>query len=94
MTDIVTATSKLSELLEDDSHLQIPGLGDLIAGTIISTKGREIRLDINGLTTGVVRGRELFSESGQFGKLQPGDKIEATVIDLENENGEMELSFR
>ncbi|PIX62259.1 30S ribosomal protein S1 [Candidatus Uhrbacteria bacterium CG_4_9_14_0_2_um_filter_41_50] len=89
-----TETSKLAKLLENNDHLQIPGLGDLIVGTVISTKGREVRIDVNGLTTGVVRGRELFTESGQYSKLQPGEKIEATVVDLENENGEMELSFR
>ncbi|RMD51043.1 S1 RNA-binding domain-containing protein [Candidatus Parcubacteria bacterium] len=92
MTDN-TKTGRLAQLL-NNTNLQIPKLGDLIVGTVISTKGREVRLDINGLTTGVVRGRELFTESGQYSKLQVGDKIEATVIELENENGEMELSFR
>ena len=46
------------------------------------------------MTTGVVRGRELFDESGMYSDLKIGDRAEATVLELENEMGEMELSFR
>ncbi|MBT3231010.1 S1 RNA-binding domain-containing protein [Candidatus Uhrbacteria bacterium] len=92
MTD--TQNSQLSALLENDQYLNVPELGALIEATVLSIKGREVRLDINGLTTGVVRGRELFTEGGTYGNIKRGDKVEATVVDLENENGEMELSFR
>ncbi|PIQ67863.1 30S ribosomal protein S1 [Candidatus Uhrbacteria bacterium CG_4_10_14_0_2_um_filter_41_7] len=92
--DIIEKTGKLATLLSEGEFLNIPNLGDLITGTVLSTKGREIRLDINGLTTGVVRGRELFTESNIYSDLKDGAKVEATVIGLENENGEMELSFR
>lgn len=94
MTD-ATKPSKLQQLLEEqEQYLAVPALGDLITATVLSTQGREIRLDVNGITTGVVRGKELFTESGDYAKLNAGDKVEATVIDLENENGEVELSFR
>lgn len=89
-----TANGELQKLLEQEQFLAVPQLGDLISGTVISTKGREVRVDIHGLTTGVIRGRELFVESGEYGNLKDGDAVEATVIDLENENGEVELSFR
>ena len=72
----------------------LPKLGDLIEGTVIEIGRNEIYLDINGLTTGVVRGPELFDESGEFSNLKKKDKISATVIELENEKGLVELSFR
>ncbi|MBU4369534.1 S1 RNA-binding domain-containing protein [Patescibacteria group bacterium] len=72
----------------------LPRLGDLIEGTVIEIGRNEIYLDINGLTTGVVRGPELFDESGEFSNLKKKDKISATVIDLDNEKGLIELSFR
>ncbi len=84
----------LEELLASGEYTKVPQLGDLITGKIISTKGREVRLDVNGLTTGIVRGSELFTESSAYSNLKIGDKVEATVIGLENEMGEMELSFR
>jgi len=72
----------------------LPKLGDLIEGMVIEIGRNEIYLDINGLTTGVVRGPELFDESGEFSNLKKKDKISATVIELENEKGLVELSFR
>lgn len=91
MTDKKT---KLEELLEDGNFFNVPKVGDTIKGKILSTKGREIRIDILGLTTGVVRGRELYAEADLYKNLKPGDEVEATVVDMENENGEVELSFR
>ncbi len=84
----------LQTLLDEGDFLSLPGLGDLVAGVVTATKGREIRIDVNGRATGVIRGRELFAESSVYNDLKLGDKVEATVIALENENGEMELSFR
>lgn len=86
--------SQLEKLLEDGAFTNIPKNGDLVKGKVLSTKGRQIRLDINGLMVGVVRGREMYSESELYKNLKPGDDVEATVVDLENENGEVELSFR
>jgi small subunit ribosomal protein S1 len=80
--------------MEEGQYLRIPAVGDAVKGKIISADRREVRIDIDGLTTGVIRGREIFSESAQYDALNVGDEVEATVIDLENENGEMELSFR
>jgi small subunit ribosomal protein S1 len=86
--------SKLDELLLDEGLFLIPKVGDTIKGRVLSTKGREIRIDIRGLTTGVVRGRELYAEADAYKNIKDGDEVEATVVDAENENGEVELSFR
>lgn len=85
--------SKMAALLEKN-ELAVPALGDTVTGTVVFASNREVRVDIGGFTTGIVRGRELFSESELYSNLEPGQPIEATVIDLENENGEMELSFK
>lgn len=77
------------------SHpLTIPKEGDVVKCKIISIDKGEVHVDIEGLTVGVVRGRELFAESKEYTNLKVNDEVEATVLDLENENGEMELSFR
>ncbi|MBI2550779.1 S1 RNA-binding domain-containing protein [Candidatus Uhrbacteria bacterium] len=86
--------SPLGKLLENPSYLQIPKTGDVVKGKILSVNRREVRLDLAGMQTGVVRGRELFAESLEFKHLDIGHEVEATVIDIENENGEVELSFR
>lgn len=73
---------------------KVPQVGDIVKGKVISADSGAVRVDIEGLTTGVVRGPELFAESVEYANVKPGDEVEATVIDLENENGELELSFR
>lgn len=73
---------------------KIPQIGDLVKGKIISIDRGEVRIDINGIIIGVVRGEELFGESKEFSDVKVGDEVEATVVEEENEYGEMELSFR
>jgi len=84
---------EFGKLLEKDTT-PIPQVGDIVEGMVISSSKAEVRLDINGIMIGVVRGRELFFEAQEYAGLKPGDKIEATMIDAENENGELELSFK
>jgi len=84
----------MHDLLNSNEGAKVPKVGDLIEGTIIALGKREIKLDIPGFTTGVIRGRELFDESGDYSDLAVGKKVTATVLELENENGELELSFR
>lgn len=73
---------------------KMPIVGDLVKGKVIAIDNGEVRIDIHGMTTGVVRGRELFTESKEFTDLNIGDEVEATVTETENEYGELELSFR
>lgn len=84
----------LKALLSDKTYLQIPSVGDVVKGAVISVANNEIRVDIEGYKTGIVRGRELFEESSEYSNLEPGTEVEATVMELENEHGEVELSFR
>ncbi len=84
----------MGELLDSQDGLVIPQTGDLVEGIIVSVGKREVRVDLPGFTTGVVRGRELVDESGEYSELKVGGRVTATVLDLENENGELELSFR
>lgn len=87
-------TSEFRDLIEAGQYLNIPAVGDVVKGTIVSMGRREVRVDIAGTSVGVIRGKELFAESADYNNLDIGDDVEATVIDRENENGELELSFR
>jgi len=80
--------------LLDKENIKIPQAGDIIKGTVLSASKAEVRLDIDGIASGVVRGRELYFEAEEYANLKPGDVVEATVVEEENENGELELSFR
>lgn len=86
--------ANFKQLLSEEESINVPKTGDLVKGTIINLSKSEVRLDINGIKTGVVRGQELFDESSEYSNLKVGDDVEATVLEQENENGEIELSFR
>ncbi len=89
-----TKANELEKLMGQDEFLPVPKKGDVVKGKVLSTLGRQITIDIAGIMVGIVRGRELRNDSEFAKKLSVGDEVEASVIDEENENGEVELSFR
>ncbi len=94
MSDTQITQNPMDALLEKEGASKIPGVGDLVSGVVISISKNEVYVDLAGITTGIVRGREIYDESEEFSNLKVSDKVSATVIGLDNENGYMELSFR
>jgi len=94
MTEEINVSNEEFQKLLDIENAKIPQAGDIIKGTVLSASKAEVKLDIDGIATGVVRGRELYFEAEEYANLKPGDEVEATIVEEENENGEMELSFR
>lgn len=84
--------SKMEELLEEDV-IKFPKIGDVVEGRVIEVSSSAIYLDIEPFGTGIVLGREIKDGMGS-GKLKEENRVLATVIDLENEDGFIELSIR
>jgi len=85
--------SEVQKLLEDQAnaaYTTFPNVGETIKGTVIAVGRNEARININGLAVGLVRGPELDPNA----HLTVGDEVEATVIGLDNEFGELELSLK
>ncbi len=74
--------------------IKIPKIGEIVKGRVLAIKKGEAYLDINGLFTGIVRGPELEDEFNEYKKLSIGDEVSATVLEIDNEKGGLELSFR
>jgi len=89
----ITDQSAFGQLLEKEFR-PLPKENDVIKGTVISVDKGEVHLDIGGVAGGVIRGPQLYQESSLYTNIKPGDEVEATILEIENENGEMELSFR
>jgi len=88
------AGSKMSEVLDSNTTLSLPKVGELVSGTVVYVGKNEAYVDIDGVATGLIRGRELNDASGQYADLVPGQFIEATLLESENEYGLLELSLR
>ncbi len=52
-----------ADLLDKDVF-HAPKAGDTVKGVVLSASRAEVRLDIDGILTGIVRGQELYEESG------------------------------
>ena len=99
MTQTTTALSQsatdthLNQLINE--HLaHLPKIEDVVKGIILSISKQEIVLDIEGFTTGVIRGMEMKNIPIDINTLKIGDTLQAMVVDIDNEKGQMELSMK
>ncbi len=90
--DDLSSDSPMGALLEKNPF-EIPQPGDVLEGTVIEVSSSSLLLDLGPLGTGVVLGKEI-KDGLSGGKLKKGDKVTATLVDLENEDGYIELSIR
>lgn len=84
--------SAMGQLLAG-SEVKFPEAGDVIEGKVIEIGASAIYLDIDPFGTGIVLGREIKDGMGS-GKLKVGSVVTATITDMENEDGYIELSIR
>ncbi|KKP93630.1 MAG: RNA binding S1 domain protein [Candidatus Moranbacteria bacterium GW2011_GWD2_36_12] len=84
--------SPMAVLLEENP-VKIPQVGDVLEGVVIDITSNSLLLDLGALGTGIVLGKEI-KDGLAIGKVKKGDKVGATLIDLENEDGYIELSIR
>lgn len=74
--------------------LKVLQAGDVIKGRILSVGKNEVYVDVDSVGIGVVRGRELYDDEQILSSLKVDDEVYASVIDVENKEGNIELSFR
>lgn len=84
----------MQELLAQTKFFRIPKPGDLIEGRAIVLGKNHILVDINGVATGIISGKELIDSSDTAKKLQIGDPVTAFVLENENDDGMIVLSLR
>ncbi|MFZ1735552.1 MAG: S1 RNA-binding domain-containing protein [Candidatus Moraniibacteriota bacterium] len=97
-------TSKAApEEVVDDSEMgrliaehpfEVPSIGDVLQGTIIEVGSNFALIDLGPLGTGTVLGKEMRDGLAGGVKVKKGDSVSATLIDLENDDGVIELSIR
>ncbi|KKU78362.1 MAG: RNA binding S1 domain protein [Candidatus Peregrinibacteria bacterium GW2011_GWA2_47_7] len=87
-------TTLMTELLEHGPAFQVPVLGSLVEGEVIDIFGNKILLDLNGVSVGIISGKEAHDSGDTLTNLKPGHKISAYVIEEENEEGYYVLSLR
>lgn len=68
--------------------------GDILTGTVIDVNEEEVTLDLKYYTQGIIRVENLSNDPdfSVMEEIHPGDEIEATVIIMDDGNGNIELS--
>lgn len=68
--------------------------GKVLSGRVIAKEKGRILVDLGGTTTGVVSGKELIDGFNTAKSLNIGDEVMVFVLEDENEEGMVVLSFR
>ena len=91
----VEVVQSLMEKLLSENPIKTPAEGEQTEGTVIGMDSKAVYLDLEMFGTGIVYGKEIRDGFGDNRKkLGLGDKVMAVILDLENEDGYVELSVR
>src|SRR4051812_33719966 len=80
----------MSKVLNDS--VTPPSLGDLVEGPVIGIEKSAIYIDLHPYGTGKIYGREFIAARDIIKKIGLGDNVSAKVVDVNNEDGYIELS--
>ncbi|MDP3997031.1 MAG: S1 RNA-binding domain-containing protein [Candidatus Curtissbacteria bacterium] len=88
-------SEKMDALLKEHEDLiNVPNEGDIINGHILDKGHNIMYVDLDMLGLGVIYSRELFDDLDTYKNAKIGDVVQATIQDLENDEGYVELSLR
>ncbi|MEK9175193.1 MAG: S1 RNA-binding domain-containing protein [Patescibacteria group bacterium] len=68
--------------------------GDIINGVVLEKDGARVYLDLGIFGTGIIYGKEYQNARDLLKGLKEGDTVSAKIVDLENEDGLVELSVK
>ncbi len=84
----------MKNILETENNLfKPPKIGEIVEGKVIGRERAAVYLDLGIRGTGIIYGKEFFDAKDTLRDLKIGDRIFAKIIDLENEEGYIELSM-
>ena len=83
----------MKDILEKSDSLKPLKVEDIIEGKIIGTGRASLFLDLGAFGTGIIYGKEFYEAKEKLKDLKIGDRVFAKIIDLENDEGYIELSL-
>lgn len=69
-------------------------VGELIEGVVIEKKGTRVYVDLGPRGMGLIYGREYYAAQDIIKNAKVGDPLSAKVVDVDNEEGYVELSLK
>lgn len=78
--------------LESKILIKPPRVGEIVEGKVIGKGNSAIYLDLGAVGTGMIYGKEFKDSKEELKKLKIGETLFAKIIDLENDEGYIEMS--
>ncbi len=91
-----TTSDEMEKLLNSEEAPKLPKLGDMITGSIIEIGSNITYVDLGPVGTGAIYGygKGILGSLSTFKNLKSGEPISANIVDLENEDGFVEMSLK
>src|SRR3989344_7168939 len=83
----------MDTLFRQISGWRIPRVGDIVEGTVIKKPGSAVFVDLR-FGMGIIYGREYQDGKDILKQKNVGDTLVAKIVELENEDGYIELSIK
>ncbi|PIP65289.1 hypothetical protein COW95_02175 [Candidatus Peregrinibacteria bacterium CG22_combo_CG10-13_8_21_14_all_49_11] len=91
---ILQENATMEQLLKDSPPILHARPGELLEGTVVFKGKNKLLLDLQGVATGIVSGRELRDSFNTFRTITVGDPLNALVLEEENDEGLVVMSLR
>jgi len=84
----------MEELIVESPQIFLPKPGSIVDGSVITVQNNRILVDLGGVSTGVIAGKEAVDSMDTIKSLTEGDEVSAFVLEPENDEGLIVLSLR
>lgn len=84
----------MEEALKNILSGQMPKVGEVVDGIVIGKKGSYLYINLGAFGTGVIYGKEYYEAQDLIKNIKIGDKVSAKVVELQNDDGYVELSLK
>lgn len=89
-----SALISMEVLLKSSPEIFIPEPGTVVDGIVIAMHKNKILVDLGGVSTGIIAGKEAVDSADTLSDLAMGDTVSAFVLEPENDEGLIVLSLR
>jgi small subunit ribosomal protein S1 len=94
MTKKSPAPSIMEDLLKESPPVLRVQPGEMVEGIVVFRGKNKLLMDLQGVATGIVSGRELRDSFNTFKSLKIGDRVTTLMLEDENDEGMLVLSLR
>ena len=88
-----TESDVMKDFMTTDGYKALV-VGDLVEGTVITTSGITMYIDLGTYGTGIIYGREFLNAKDMIKNINVGDTVKGKIIEVENADGYLELSLK